>query len=245
MAHAPHSLIARRTAAAVLADLITGEGVKPASPPSPTWLAVAGFVAVLASPLSAQVIIDPAALQNIQASVCYAETFETVPAQESSRLAEGLVGKAYETTANYTVDVEKILPQGSGTISWWARHDFDSTAGASLLSLDQGGSLYLNFYGTSSSDPRHKEIGHLWCKLFGPQFARFPGTVKPQTWHHFVIAWEGDEVTAYFDGGLCSCQSCDWYSVRATRHIIQSNSVTELDCIWISTLFSADTNMKF
>lgn len=168
------------------------------------WLCVLALCGTGALPAPAADVVDPAMLAGLRDSVCFAESFEALRAGDTGTLTEGLVGKAYETAGNWTIDVAAVLPQGAGTIGWWARHDFDSTAGASLLSLDNGSSLYLNFYGTSSSDPRHREIGHLWSTLFGAQFARYPGTVKPQTWHHFALTWEGDEVTAYFDGGLCS-----------------------------------------
>ncbi len=149
-------------------------------------------------------VVDPAMLAGLRDSVCFSESFEAVRDGDIGTLTEGLVGKAYATAGSYTIDVATVLPQGAGAIGWWARHDFDSTAGASLLSLNRGSALYLNFIGTSSSDYRHTEIGQFWCRLFGAEFARYPGTVKPQTWHHFVLTWEGDEMTAYFDGGLCS-----------------------------------------
>src|SRR3990172_9621671 len=104
-------------------------------------------------------VVDPQLLKEMVNSVCYAETFEQVKLAPGDRVVEGISGKALATRRNYTLDVTKILPQSTGTISWWARYNFDSTEGAPVISMNQSGALYILFFGTKGSiDVLHTEL---------------------------------------------------------------------------------------
>ena len=154
-------------------------------------------------------IVDPQLLGNIAGATCYAETFEDVTLVQGDRLVEGVSGNALATRRNYTLDVEKIVPRSTGTISWWARHNFDSTEGASVISMNQSGALYIVFFGTKgSSDVRHTEMGSFYT-MFSNGFVAFPGKIKPDTWHHFALTWNGGRMDFFFDGFLSGSSVTD------------------------------------
>ncbi len=175
---------------------------------------IAGLtVGAVILPLQAQVIIDPIALRNVQASVCYAEAFD-----EPARAVEfggasvpGFAGAAIAmkgAKAPLTFP-SSLLNPSAGTISWWARYDFAAQITVPVLGLDGGGPLYINFFGDhGSTDIRHKNcLGHYFNSLGGPVFAVYPVGIPSNQWTHFAFTWNGNQTTFYVNGYISSGQT--------------------------------------
>ncbi len=136
--------------------------------------------------------------------VCFADTFDGAENSSRGKQVDGLSGKALATTGNLRYETAQTISRGAGTIGFWSRMEFDVEQGSFILSFDDGGGLYVNFFGKKGAgDPRHVELGRLWSNI-GGGFASFPGAVKAGTWNHYALTWNADMVCFYWNGKLSS-----------------------------------------
>ncbi len=176
-------------------------------------LVVLGALTAALLPASAQVIIDPIALRNVQARLCFAESFDD-PARATEYGGESVPGFAGAAIAMKNAKAPLTFPSSllnpsAGTISWWARYDFAAQITVPVLGLDSGGPLYINFFGDhGSTDSRHSNcLGHYFNSLGGPYFASYPTGIPSNQWMHFAFTWNGNQTTFYVNGYLSSGQT--------------------------------------
>ena len=90
---------------------------------------------------------ETALLAALRASVCFADTFDSAENAKRGKAVEGVAGQALSVPYMIGYDATSSLSRSAGTISWWAKMDFDVKQ-TLLLGMDSG-ALYANIEGES------------------------------------------------------------------------------------------------
>jgi len=199
------------------------------SRPSPGWrFAVAACMVCMSTRLAGAESTDLERLTAIREHLCYVETFgdadgfddldegdgdkplsDTVLPDVNAAAAtnhpgmltgRSVAGRASEPRDTFTLPVAEAIPLSTGTLSWWVQFNYRILDGGTLLTLRDGGPLYVRFFGTSAADKNHRNRGFYWNVQSGAGFVWFPNLIAPDVWHHCAFTWNGDRSAFFFDG---------------------------------------------